>query len=222
MAVKIRLSRHGRKKRAIYDIVVADARAPRDGKFIEKLGQYNPNVTPAGLTLDNARALHWLMVGALPTDTTRKILSVEGIMHQKHLQIGVVKGAISQEDADAKQEAWLAAKAVAREARVAKLNTGKADIKNAALAAETKKKESALAKKAEAEQALIAASEAAEAAKNAPVVEEVAEEVAEMDVAAEEVAVEAITEEVKVSIEEVPVEAVVKETPTAEAETTEE
>ena len=215
MAVKIRLSRHGRKKRAIYDIVVADARAPRDGKFIEKLGQYNPNVTPAGLTLDNARALHWLMVGALPTDTTRKILSVEGIMHQKHLQIGVVKGAISQEDADTKQEAWLAAKAVAREARVAKLNTGKADIKNAALAAETKKKESALAKKAEAEQALIAASEAAEAA---PVVEEVAE----MDVAAEEVAVEAITEEVKVAIEEVTVEAVVKETPTAEAETTEE
>jgi small subunit ribosomal protein S16 len=163
MAVKIRLARHGRKKRAIYDIVVADARAPRDGKFIEKLGQYNPNVTPAGLTLDNARALHWLMVGALPTDTTRKILSVEGLMYQKHLQVGVVKGAIIQEDADKKHEAWIDAKSKSREERVAKLNLGKTDIRNAALAAETKKKEAAIAKKVDAEQALIAAAAAEEA-----------------------------------------------------------
>ncbi|MCL4141825.1 UNVERIFIED_CONTAM: hypothetical protein GTU68_061731 [Idotea baltica] len=148
MAVKIRLARHGRKKRAIYDIVVADARSPRDGKFIEKLGQYNPNVTPAGLVLNNERALHWLMVGALPTDTTRKILSVEGLMYQKHLQVGVVKGAISQEDADKKHEAWVEAKTKSREERIAKL------------VSETKKKEGVLAKKAEAEQALIAAAEA--------------------------------------------------------------
>ena len=179
MAVKIRLSRHGRKKRAIYDIVVADARAPRDGKFIEKLGQYNPNVTPAGLILNNERALHWLMVGGLPTDTTRKILSVEGLMYQKHLQVGVVKGAISQEDADKKHAAWLEAKAKSRDERLVKLNSGKTDLKNAALAAETKKKEAVLAKKAEAEQALIAAAEAEEAAKNAPVVVETPEVVAE-------------------------------------------
>ncbi|WP_341225108.1 30S ribosomal protein S16 [uncultured Arcticibacterium sp.] len=182
MAVKIRLARHGRKKRAIYDIVVADARAPRDGKFIEKLGQYNPNVTPAGLVLDNERALHWLMVGALPTDTTRKILSVEGLMYQKHLQVGVEKGAISQEDADAKHTAWVEAKSKSREERIAKLATGKADVKKAALAAETKKKEGILAKRAEAEQALIAAAEAEEAAKlaaAAPKVEEAVEETAE-------------------------------------------
>lgn len=178
MAVKIRLARHGRKKRAIYDIVVADARSPRDGKFIEKLGQYNPNVTPAGLVLNNERALHWLMVGALPTDTTRKILSVEGLMYQKHLQVGVVKGAISQEEADAKHAAWVEAKSKAREERIAKLVSGKADIKKAALAAETKKKESILAKRAEAEQALIAAAEAEEAAKLAAAAPEAAEEAA--------------------------------------------
>jgi small subunit ribosomal protein S16 len=191
MAVKIRLARHGRKKRAIYDIVVADARAPRDGKFIEKLGQYNPNVTPAGLTLDNARALHWLMVGALPTDTTRKILSVEGLMYQKHLQVGVVKGAISQEEADKKHDAWIAAKSKSREERVAKLNSGKADVKNAALAAETKKKEAVIAKKVEAEQAIIAAAEA-EAALKLSLANPVAEVVAETEEAPQE---EASTEE---------------------------
>ncbi|AWV96859.1 30S ribosomal protein S16 [Arcticibacterium luteifluviistationis] len=189
MAVKIRLARHGRKKRAIYDIVVADARAPRDGKFIEKLGQYNPNVTPAGLVLDNERALHWLMVGALPTDTTRKILSVEGLMYQKHLQVGVVKGAISQEDADKKHTAWVETKTKSREERIANLVSGKADIKKAALAAETKKKEGILAKRAEAEQALIAAAEAEEAAKiaaAAPKVEAVVEETVEAPAATEE------------------------------------
>ncbi|MFT4739636.1 MAG: small subunit ribosomal protein S16 [Algoriphagus sp.] len=165
MAVKIRLARHGRKKRAIYDIVVADARAPRDGKFIEKLGQYNPNVTPAGLTLDKARSLHWLMVGAQPTDTTRKILSVEGLMYQKHLQVGVVKGAITQEEADKKSEAWLENKLKAREDRLAKLSSAQQNVKSAAFEAERKKKESVLQKKADAEKALIAAAEAEEAAK---------------------------------------------------------
>ncbi len=191
MAVKIRLARHGRKKRAIYDIVVADARAPRDGKFIEKLGQYNPNVTPAGLTLDKARSLHWLMVGAQPSDTTRKILSVEGLMYQKHLQVGVVKGAITQEDADKKLEAWLENKLQSREERLAKLSSDKQNVKSAALQAETKKKEAMLEKKADAEKALIAAAEAEEAAKLAeaaaaaapPVVEPVAEVEAEPEAA---------------------------------------
>src|SRR5690606_2827372 len=104
----------------IYDIVVADSRSPRDGRFIEKLGQYNPNSTPAGIDLKGERALYWLMNGAQPTDTTRKILSVKGLMFQKHLQVGVVKGAISQEEADKKFEEWLAAKAKARDEKISK------------------------------------------------------------------------------------------------------
>ncbi|SOE24047.1 SSU ribosomal protein S16P [Spirosomataceae bacterium TFI 002] len=160
MAVKIRLSRKGRKKMPIYDIVVADVRAPRDGKFIEKIGQYNPNNTPASLNLRGDRALHWLMVGAQPTDTARKILSVEGIMYQKHLQVGVVKGAITQEAADEKFAAWLKSKEEARIARVAKLNDSKSAVKKAALDAERKKKEDAIAKKVDAEKAIIAAAEA--------------------------------------------------------------
>ncbi len=163
MAVKIRLSRQGRKKRAIYNIIVADARAPRDGKFIEKLGQYNPNLTPAGLDLDSERALHWLMTGAQPTDTARKILSVKGLMLKKHLQVGVVKGAISQEEADKKFEAWSAEKAKARDEKLSKLVSDKDAAKKAVLDAERKKKEGVEAKKKEAEQALIAEAEAKEA-----------------------------------------------------------
>ena len=180
MAVKIRLARHGRKRRAIYDIVVADARAPRDGRFIEKIGQYNPNSTPAGITLDNEKALHWLMVGAQPTDTTRKVLSVAGIMLQKHLQVGVNKGAITQEEADAKLQAWSDAKAKSREERIAKLSNAKSATKSAALEAERKKKEEVAAKKAAAEAALIAEAEAAaapEVSEEAPAEEAAAPEV---------------------------------------------
>lgn len=187
MAVKIRLARHGRKKRAIYDIVVADARAPRDGKFIEKIGQYNPNSTPAGIDLKSERALHWLMTGAQPTDTTRKILSVKGIMFQKHLQVGVLKGAISQEDADSKFNSWLEEKAKAREAKLAIHSNAKEATKKAALEAERKKKEDIEAKKKEAEAALIAAAEA-----EAKAAEEVTEEVVAEEAAPE---VEASTEE---------------------------
>jgi len=106
MAVKIRLSRRGRKKLAMYDIVVADARAPRDGRFIEKVGSYNPNTDPATVVLKADRAVDWLLKGAQPTDTTRALLSHEGVMLKKHLQVGVLKGAITQEQADAKFEAW--------------------------------------------------------------------------------------------------------------------
>lgn len=173
MAVKIRLARRGRKKRAIYDIVVADARSPRDGRFIEKIGQYDPNSTPAGVTLNNDRALYWLMVGAQPTDTTRKVLSVSGMMLKKHLQVGVVKGAITQEAADERFNAWLAEKADARDAKIAKMSGDKDAVKKAAIEAERKKKENMVAAKAKAEADLIAAAEAAEAAANAPeVVEE--------------------------------------------------
>lgn len=106
MAVKIRLARRGRKKLALYDIVVADARAPRDGRFIEKLGNYNPNTHPATVLLEEASALQWLQQGAQPTDTVRTILSAHGVLLKKHLQLGVKKNAITQEVADKKMEAW--------------------------------------------------------------------------------------------------------------------
>jgi small subunit ribosomal protein S16 len=110
MAVKIRLARRGRKKKAVYDIVVADARAPRDGRFIEKLGLYNPGTNPASITLDSASAVEWLLKGAQPTDTARSILQREGVMLRKHLQVGVIKGAIAQEVADARFEEWKVSK----------------------------------------------------------------------------------------------------------------
>ncbi len=199
MSVKIRLSRQGRKKRAIYDIVVADARSPRDGKFIEKIGQYNPNSTPAGVELKSERALHWLMVGAEPTDTTRKILSVKGIMLQKHLQVGVVKGAITQEAADAKFNAWLSEKETLRDERLSKLQSDKVAGKKAVLEAERKKKEDAIAKKQQAEQELIAAAEAA-ANPPAPVTEE-AETATEEATEVTETATEEATEVAETIVE---------------------
>ncbi len=110
MAVKIRLTRRGRKKLALYDIVVADARAPRDGRFIEKLGNYNPNTHPATIELKEDLALQWLRNGAQPTNTAKTILSSHGVLLRKHLQLGVDKGAITQETADAKLAAWQASK----------------------------------------------------------------------------------------------------------------
>lgn len=106
MAVKIRLARRGRKKRAMYDVVIADARSPRDGRFIEKIGVYNPNADPAHVDINDDRAFHWVMNGAQPTDTVRAMLSYRGILMKKHLQIGVIKGAITQEQADEKLQAW--------------------------------------------------------------------------------------------------------------------
>ncbi len=106
MAVKIRLARRGRKRRPIYDIVIADSRAPRDGRYIEKIGSFNPNTHPATIVLNEDRALTRLMQGAVPTDTARTILSRMGIMLRKHLQVGVTKGAITQEVADRRFEEW--------------------------------------------------------------------------------------------------------------------
>nr|WP_215232652.1 30S ribosomal protein S16 [Dyadobacter sp. CECT 9623] len=110
MAVKIRLARRGRKKKAIYDIVVADARAPRDGRFIEKLGIYNPGTNPASIVLESDKAVDWLLKGAQPTDTARSILQHEGVLLRKHLQVGVLKGAITQEVADTRFEEWKGSK----------------------------------------------------------------------------------------------------------------
>ena len=102
MAVKIRLARHGKKAAPFYHIVAADSRAPRDGKFIEKLGTYNPITNPATIELNFERALDWLMKGAQPTDTCRAILSYKGVLYKKHLLGGVAKGAFSESDAEAK------------------------------------------------------------------------------------------------------------------------
>ena len=116
MATKIRLQRHGRKGYAFYQIVVADSRAPRDGKFIERVGSYNPNTNPATVDLKFDRALYWLQVGAQPTDTVRNILSREGVCLKKHLLEGVKKGAFDEAAAEAKFNAWKEKKVASLEA----------------------------------------------------------------------------------------------------------
>ncbi|MBK8955084.1 MAG: 30S ribosomal protein S16 [Saprospiraceae bacterium] len=110
MAVKIRLQRKGRKKAPFYHIVIADARSPRDGKFIEKLGIYNPITKPATVEIDRDKAFDWLMKGAQPTDTVNAILRYKGVLHRKHLQRGVSKGVLTQEQADLKYNEWVQAK----------------------------------------------------------------------------------------------------------------
>ena len=106
MPAKIRLSRHGRKRSAFYHIIIADSRAPRDGKYIERIGSYNPNTNPATIDLNFDSALSWLQKGAQPTDTARAILSYKGVMYMNHLLKGVAKGALTEEQAKAKFEAW--------------------------------------------------------------------------------------------------------------------
>lgn len=141
MAVRIRLTRRGRKKLAMFDVIVADARSPRDGRFIEKLGTYNPNTNPSSVELNEEKTFDWLMKGALPTETVKNILSDRGIMLKKHLQIGVLKGAITQEQADEKLSKWRSEK----EAKLAKHIEGIAKTKSAKekarLEAEAKVKE---------------------------------------------------------------------------------
>lgn len=110
MATKLRLQRHGKKGRPFYHIVAADERAKRDGRFIEKVGTYNPNTNPATIDIDFDRALYWIGVGAQPTDTCRAILSYKGVLYKNHLNKGVTKGALTQDAADKKFEAWLAEK----------------------------------------------------------------------------------------------------------------
>lgn len=138
MAVKIRLARRGRKKLALYDVIVSDARAPRDGKFIEKIGTYNPLTNPATIDLNDQKAFEWLMNGALPSDTVKRMLSYRGIMLRRHLQIGVVKGAITQEQADAKLAEWLKSKEAKIQSKVANLSKVKQDAAKARKEAEAK------------------------------------------------------------------------------------
>ena len=110
MPARIRLQRHGKKGQPFYHIVVADGRAPRDGRFIEKLGTYNPMTNPAEIVLNEDKACEWLKNGAQPSPTCRRILSYKGVLLKRHLQIGVEKGAISQEQADVKFNEWKQAK----------------------------------------------------------------------------------------------------------------
>lgn len=161
MATKIRLQRGGRKARPIYSIVVADSRAKRDGRFIEKLGTYNPNTNPATIDLNFDSTLTWVMKGAQPTDTARAILSYKGVMMKKHLLEGVRKGALTEEQAEAKFEAWATEKENKINGKVQSISEAKAADKSARLA-----KESEVNK----------ARQAAIAAANAPVEEAPAEE----------------------------------------------
>lgn len=116
MPVKIRLQRKGRKRAPFYHIVIADSRAPRDGKFIERIGSYNPMTSPATIELDNDKAYDWMTKGAQPTETVRSILRFKGVLYKKHLQRGVKKGSLTQEEADTKLAAWIEAK----EAKIAR------------------------------------------------------------------------------------------------------
>lgn len=141
MAVKLRLARRGRKKLAIYDLVVADARAPRDGRFIEKLGTYNPNTHPSSVEINDDKAVDWLIKGAQPTQTVRNILSDRGVMLRKHLQIGVIKGALSQEQAEQKFLAWKSEKEQKLAKELDEIASSKAAKAKQKLEAEAKVKE---------------------------------------------------------------------------------
>jgi len=179
MPVKIRLQRHGRKGYAYYHIVIADSRAPRDGKFIERIGSYNPNTNPATIDLKFEKALYWLQTGAQPTDTTRNILSAEGVLMKKHLLEGVQKGAFDVVEADKRFAAWKASK----ESSISKTKEQLAADKQAAaktrLAAEAEvnkvKAAEVAKKKADAIAAKIEAVVEEAQAEEAPATEEVAE-----------------------------------------------
>ncbi len=173
MAVKIRLARRGRKKLAKFDVVVADSRSPRDGKFIEKIGTYDPLTIPATIKLDEERAFDWLMKGAQPSDTVKAMLSYRGVMLKRHLQIGVVKGALTQEQADQKLADWKTEKDQKIQSKKDTVSKSKQDAAKARKEAESKIREAraeAIRKKAE------VAAAAAAATPEAPAVEGAAEQ----------------------------------------------
>ncbi|MDA8595953.1 30S ribosomal protein S16 [Flavobacteriaceae bacterium] len=174
MPVKIRLQRHGKKGKPFYAIVAADARSKRDGKFLEKIGTYNPNTNPATINLDVDSAVKWLQNGAQPTDTARNILSYKGAMLKNHLLGGVRKGALTEEQAEEKFQAWVSEKEAAVDAKKLGLTAEQAEEKAKKLAAEKEVNEKRMAAAAEAE----AAAQAEAAAEEAAVEEAPAEEAA--------------------------------------------
>ena len=164
MPTRIRLQRFGKKAAPYYHVVVADSRAPRDGKFIENLGIYNPLTIPATIDINFERALHWVKTGAAPSDTARAILSYKGVMMRHHLNVGVAKGAMTQEQADAKFEKWLTEKQSKIEQKASSVKQAGIDDKKNRLAAERKVKEArekAIAEKRQAEMKAEAKEEAA-------------------------------------------------------------
>jgi small subunit ribosomal protein S16 len=187
--VKLRLQRHGRKQKPFYYIVAADVRAPRDGRYIERIGSYNPNTNPATIDLNLDDAVRWLGNGAVPTDTVRAILSYKGAMHKNHLNKGVLKGAMTQEEADAKFEAWLAEKEGQIQSKRDSLSKAQADAAAAAFKKEEERR---------------AAIEKAVAEKNAP--EGVAEDAEAAAEGEEAEAAEGAEEAVAEATEEAPAE----------------
>jgi small subunit ribosomal protein S16 len=156
MPVKIRLQRHGHKGYAFYHIVIADSRTPRDGRFIERIGSYNPNTDPSSVDLKFDRALYWLQVGAQPTDTVRNILSREGVLLKKHLLEGVKKGAFDEAEAERRFEAWKSSKEAKLNKTKEQLTAEREAAEKARLSAEieaNKAKAAELAKKKAAEEA---------------------------------------------------------------------
>ena len=206
MPVKLRLQRHGKKGKPFYWLVAADARAKRDGRYLEKLGTYNPNTNPATVVIDIDRAVNWLEKGAQPTDTARTLLSYRGAMLKHHLNGGVRKGALTQEEADKKLEAWLEEKEVKIQAKKDGLSKAAADASAQRLADE----------KAASEKRLAAAQEAEAPVEEAPVAEEATEEAPTQEAETEEApAAEAPTEEAPVEAadaEEAPAEEAATET----------
>jgi len=228
MPVKIRLTRHGRKAKPFYHIVIADSRAPRDGRYIERIGSYNPNTNPATIDLNFDSALSWLQKGAQPTETARAILSYRGVMLKNHLLKGVTKGALTEEQAQAKFEAWLKDKEAKIQSKVDGLLSKKEAAKKERLDAESKINEERATAIAKKKSDLVAELEAAEKAERAEAeVEEVVEETKE-EVKAEaettekvETKVETTEEVIEEKVEE-PVVEETKEEVKAKAETTEE
>jgi small subunit ribosomal protein S16 len=193
MPVKIRLSRHGRKAQPFYHIVIADSRAPRDGRFIERIGSYNPNTNPATIDLDFNSALSWLQKGAQPTETARAILSYKGVMLKNHLLKGVTKGALTEEQAEAKFAAWLKEKEAKIQSKVDGLANKEEAAKKARLEAEAKINEERAAAIAKKKSDLAAEIEAAEKAEQAE--EEGTEETTEEVTAKAETTTEEVKEE---------------------------
>ena len=191
MATKIRLARHGKKGKPFYHIVTADARAPRDGKYIERIGSYNPNTNPATIEFNFDRALHWVSVGAQPTDTVRAMLSYRGVLYKNHLLNGVKKGALTEAQVEEKFNKWLEDKAGKIDSKVESLEKDAKSAYEKAIALEKEKSDARAAVIAEANQAAEAAA-AAEAATEEAATEEAATEEA---VTEEAPKAEAATEE---------------------------
>jgi len=186
MATKIRLQRHGRKGRPIFHIVVADTRSKRDGRYIERLGLYNPNTNPATIEINFDSALDWVMTGAQPTDTARAILSYKGVMMKKHLLEGVRKGAFDEAEAEKRFEAWLEKKAGKIESKKESLTKAEQEAKEKALAAEAEVNKARAAALAEANAPAEEETAEESAEDNAPAADERGEVNAEADIKADE------------------------------------